>query len=145
MRLQQHYAGHRILVVDDEPINREVATIQLESLGFIVDAADNGAKAIELSKTTSYAAILMDMQMPIINGLEATRQIRRLPGYQETPIIAMTANAYEEDKTHCLAAGMNAFLVKPCEPEALFETLLHWLERGAPQADTNTDLSDSSA
>jgi CheY-like chemotaxis protein len=76
-----------------------------------------------------YAAILMDMQMPKLNGLDATRQIRQLPGYQDIPIIAMTANAFAEDKAQCLAAGMNDFLIKPFNPEELFAILLRALSR----------------
>ena len=71
----------------------------------------------------------MDMQMPNLNGVEATQQIRQLPGYQDIPIIAMTANAFAEDKAKCLAAGMNGFLIKPFKPEALFATLLRSLSR----------------
>jgi CheY-like chemotaxis protein len=71
----------------------------------------------------------MDMQMPNIDGLDATRRIRDIPGYRETPIIAMTANAFAEDKTRCLDAGMNDFLIKPFDPKALFATLLRWLDR----------------
>jgi CheY-like chemotaxis protein len=73
----------------------------------------------------------MDMLMPNIDGLEATRQIRQLPGHRQTPIIAMTANAFAEDKARCFAAGMNDFLVKPFDPQTLFATLLHWLSQPA--------------
>ena len=82
-----------------------------------------------MAQKTVYAAIFMDMQMPNINGLEAARQIRQIPGYRETPIIAMTANAFAEDKARCLAAGMNDFLVKPFDPDTLFATLLRSLNR----------------
>jgi CheY-like chemotaxis protein len=74
----------------------------------------------------------MDMQMPNVNGLEATQQIRRLPGYHETPIIAMTANAFAEDRARCLASGMNDFLSKPFDTETLFVTVLRSLSRSAP-------------
>ncbi|OHC65493.1 MAG: hypothetical protein A2040_13570 [Rhodocyclales bacterium GWA2_65_19] len=128
-RIQQHYAGSHILVADDEPINREVARLQLEAVGLVVDMAEDGAEAIALARKTTYAAILMDMQMPNIDGLEATRQIRGMPGYRETPIIAMTANAFAEDKARCVEAGMNDFLIKPFDPDTLFATLLRWLSR----------------
>lgn len=122
--LRQGYRGNQIMVVDDEPINREVATIQLEDTGLVVDTANDGAQAIAKARLKAYTAILMDMQMPNVDGLEATRQIRQIPGYRNTPIIAMTANAFAEDRARCLEAGMNDFLIKPFLPETLFATLL---------------------
>ncbi|MDP2825839.1 MAG: PAS domain S-box protein [Sulfuritalea sp.] len=127
--IRQRHRGRRVLVVDDEPINREVAQIQLEAAGLAVDTAEDGAEAVTMAQETSYAAILMDMQMPNVDGLEATRQIRKLPGYRETPIIAMTANAFAEDKARCFEAGMNDFLAKPFESETLFASLLRCLTR----------------
>lgn len=129
--IRQRYSGHRILVVDDEPINREVALILLEAVDLVVDAAADGAEAVTLAQETSYAAIFMDMQMPNVNGLEATLQIRQLPGYQDTPIIAMTANVFAEDKARCIDAGMNDFLIKPFDPATLFATLLRALSQGS--------------
>ena len=116
-------------MVDDEPINREVAQIQLEAADLLVDAAADGNEAIALARNTTYVAILMDMQMPNLNGLEATRLIRKIPGYRETPIIAMTANVFAEDKASCIEAGMNDFLIKPFSPDNLFATLLRSLSR----------------
>jgi signal transduction histidine kinase/CheY-like chemotaxis protein len=127
--LRQRYDGHCILVVDDEPINREVTLMQLQAVGLVVDTAADGAEAIALARKNIYAAILMDMQMPKINGLEATRQIRQMSSYRNIPIIAITANAFAEDKAQCFAAGMNEFLVKPFSPEELFATLLRSLGR----------------
>jgi PAS domain S-box-containing protein len=127
--IRRRYAGQRILVADDEPINREVVLMQLEAVDLIADMAEDGAKAVALAQKNSYAAILMDMQMPKLNGLEATQEIRRLPGYRDTPIIAMTANAFAEDKAKCMATGMNDFLVKPFNPEELFATLLRSLSQ----------------
>jgi PAS domain S-box-containing protein len=127
--IRHHYAGSRILVVDDEPINREVAQMQLEAVDLVVDTAEDGAEAIAKAQKTVYAAIFMDMQMPAVNGLEATQQIRRMPGYRNTPIIAMTANVFAEDKARCIEAGMNDFLIKPFNPEALFAMLLKELSR----------------
>jgi CheY-like chemotaxis protein len=125
--LRQRYAGQRVLLVDDEPINREVALMQLEDVGLLTDMAEDGEEAVAMAQKTRYAAIFMDMQMPKLNGVEATRQIRQLPGYQDIPIIAMTANAFAEDKAQCLAAGMNDFLIKPFIPEELFAILLRAL------------------
>jgi CheY-like chemotaxis protein len=128
-KLRQHHAGQRILLVDDEPINREIAKSQLEDAELIVDETEDGTEALALAKANHYAAILMDMQMPKMDGLEATRQIRELPGHSDTPIIAMTANAFSEDKAACFAAGMNDFLSKPFNPEQLFEILLKALDK----------------
>jgi PAS domain S-box-containing protein len=128
--IRKRFAGQRILVVDDEPVNREVALIQLEFVDLAADAAEEGAEAVAMARKSSYAAILMDMQMPKLNGIEATREIRQIPGYRDTPIIAMTANAFAEDKAECLAAGMTDFLSKPFSPDELFATLLRSLSRG---------------
>ncbi len=127
--LRQHYYGHQILVVDDEPVNREVAVLQLQGADLVADAAADGAQALAMASKTAYAAILMDMQMPNIDGLEATRRIRQLRNHFETPIIAMTANAFAEDKAQCLEAGMNEVLIKPIRPEELFSALLQALRR----------------
>ena len=130
--IRQRYRGTRILLVDDEPVNLLVSQSLLEDLGLVVDTAEDGAQAIEQARETRYTLILMDMQMPTINGLEATQRIRQLPGYQDTPILAMTANAFVEDKARCFAAGMNDVIVKPVSPEQFFSTLLRWLERSTP-------------
>jgi signal transduction histidine kinase/ActR/RegA family two-component response regulator len=129
VELRQHYAGQHILVVDDEPINREIALIQLEDIELLIDTAENGAEAVALAKKNNYAAIFMDMQMPVLNGVDATQQIRQLPGYQSIPIIAMTANAFAEDKAVCLAAGMSDFLIKPFNPDELYTILLRALSQ----------------
>jgi CheY-like chemotaxis protein len=127
--IRRRYSGCRVLVVDDEPINREVAQMQLEAAGLLVDQAADGAEAVAMVQATGYTAILMDMQMPVLDGLEATRRIRRDSERMSTPIIAMTANAFAEDKARCLGAGMNDFLAKPFMPEELFATLLRQFEQ----------------
>ena len=117
-QIRQRYRGQRILVVDDEPTNREIAQMQLEAADLVVDVAEDGTEAVALARKNRYAAIFMDMQMPTLDGLEATLQIRGISGYRQTPIIAMTANAFTEDKVRCFEAGMSDFLTKPFTPRS---------------------------
>ena len=133
--LRRNYAGMRILVAEDEPVNQEITRMMLEDAGFSVDLARNGTEAIALARSHPYPLILMDMQMPVMDGLDAAQAIRHLPQHAHTPILAMTANAFSEDKARCRAAGMNAFLSKPVPPEELYAALAYWLSPGARRPD----------
>jgi len=119
----------RILLVEDNTVSREVAQEFLHGMGLQADLASDGVEAVRLAGATRYDLILMDLQMPHMDGLTATRAIRRLPGYQATPIVAMTANAYAEDRAACLAAGMNDHIAKPVNAALLERALRHWLPR----------------
>lgn len=115
------------MLVEDNRINREMAVALLRAAELQVDTAPDGRAAVAMAAAIPYDVILMDVQMPVMNGLDATRAIRRLPGYAVTPILAVTANAFDEDCDACLAAGMDDHLSKPVDPAALFAALLKWL------------------
>lgn len=130
----QTYAGSRVLIVEDNAINQEIAQLMLQNVGMKVDMAENGREAIAIVRQAApYDLILMDMQMPVMGGEEATRRLRemgKLPEFRwlaHVPIIAMTANAMHEDRQHCLEAGMDDYLAKPFDPAALSAILLRWL------------------
>ena len=119
--------GSQILLVEDNAINQDVATHMLQAVGMSVDVAENGQEAVERAGGGHYDLILMDVQMPVMDGLQAAAVIRRLPGWREIPILAMTANAFEEDRNLCLSVGMNDHIAKPVEPHALYRSLVKWL------------------
>ncbi len=117
----------RILLVEDNEINQDIAKEILEDYGFIVEVANHGGEAVEKASLGRYNLILMDVQMPVMDGFEATRIIRKLPEFQTVPILAMTANVYEKDRINCKEAGMNDFIGKPFDPKKLYNTILRWL------------------
>ncbi|BBL75787.1 PAS domain S-box protein [Methylomagnum ishizawai] len=130
-KLQRNHAGARLLLAEDNEINQEIASQLLRAAGLVVEVADDGRQAVDKAQANGYDLILMDMQMPHLSGLEATRMIRALHGLQNVPIVAMTANAFEDDHRACIDAGMDDFLSKPVDPEILYVTLLKWLPSAA--------------
>jgi CheY-like chemotaxis protein len=123
-------------LVDDVDINREIAQQLLEGSGLLIDTAADGQQAVDMARATDYALILMDLQMPVMDGLQASRTIHTLPGRSATPILAMTANAFDEDRRACLAAGMVDFIFKPVDPDILYRTLLKWLPASTSQSES---------
>ena len=138
--------GARVLLVDDNDLNQQVGVDLLESVGLVVDVADDGQKALDMLAKASYDIVLMDMQMPGMDGVTATRLIRAQPAFGGMPVVAMTANAMSADRDRCLAAGMNDHLAKPIEPDDLFAMLLRWvpvrvneaIPNAPPEAETAT-------
>ena len=127
-RLRQRHAGKRILVAEDEPVSAEVLRALLEEVGMVVEFAEDGEQALAMARQAPYRLIIMDMQMPRRNGVDAARAIREDSQNRQTPILALTANAYAQDQQRCLEAGMNAHLTKPVVPELLYTALLEYLD-----------------
>ncbi len=121
-------AGARVLLVEDNDMNQQMASELLGSVGLNVELAENGRIAVEKVQAQEFDVVLMDMQMPEMDGITATREIRKLPQYAELPIVAMTANAMEGDREKCLAAGMQDHVAKPIDPDTLWRALLRWIK-----------------
>jgi two-component system, sensor histidine kinase and response regulator len=137
--LRRDHAGARLLLAEDNAINREVALELLSGAGLTVDVAVDGREAVDKARTAEYDLVLMDVQMPGMDGLAATRAIRALPARQGVPILAMTANVFDDDRRACLEAGMVDFVAKPVDPAGLYAAILRWLTRDAQPA---TEVSD---
>jgi CheY-like chemotaxis protein len=125
--MEQRFSGRSVLLVEDDEVNQEVGLLMLEAVGLVVEIAENGREAVDKARSGTYALILMDVQMPVMNGLDATRAIRLMPGLQNTPIVAMSANAFAEDRVRSIDAGMNDHIGKPVLPDVLYSTLLRWM------------------
>jgi two-component system sensor histidine kinase/response regulator len=134
--LRRDHAGARVLLAEDNEISRDVAVEILRGIGLVVDtAADGNGQAVAMAATGAYDLILMDMQMPDMDGLAATTALRSPPVGTTAPIVALTANAFDDDRRACLAAGMDTMLTKPVDPALLYESLLQWLAQGARRRD----------
>ena len=144
-RVSRRFSGQRVLLVEDNEVNRELAEEMLGSIGLNVDTAENGQIAVEKVGSTTYDLVLMDCHMPVMDGYTATEAIRRLPGCEQLPIVAMTANALASDRERCLAIGMNDHIAKPIDLAVVHNTLAHWLRVPTasttgyhPEGDTST-------
>ncbi|MCX7897765.1 MAG: response regulator [Rhodocyclaceae bacterium] len=142
--LRRRAQGLRVLLAEDNPINREIAQELLQEMGFEVDAAQDGQEALDCAARGRYDLVLLDLQMPSLDGFQAAQRLREMPEYREVPILALTANVFEEDRAAALRAGMDDLIAKPVEPRALYATLLRWLppEASSPAQKAKTPPSE---
>jgi CheY-like chemotaxis protein len=126
--------GARILLVEDNELNQEVASELLRDVGLSVELAENGQIALDKIRSSHYDIVLMDMQMPVMDGVMATQEIRKEPRFKDLPVVAMTANSMQSDRDRCMAVGMNDHIAKPIEPEDLWKTLLKWIKPRHPSS-----------
>ena len=140
----KNIAGAKILLVEDNEINQQVAREILSSAGIVVTLANDGHEALEKAAKDKYDAILMDVQMPIMDGYEATRRLRKMESFADIPIIAMTAHAMVGDQKKSIESGMNDHITKPIDPNHLFATLLKWIKPGIRIAPTKMKIADKS-
>ncbi len=141
-QLRRRHAGVQVLLAEDEPTNREVALALLRDAGLSVDTAADGAQAVAMAQRQAYALVLLDIQMPVMDGIAAADRIRRMPGYEHVPLLAFSANVQEEDRRRCEAVGMREFIPKPVDPDVLYNTLLRSL---APAAGPGGDAAGAGA
>ncbi|MEQ1580584.1 MAG: response regulator [Steroidobacteraceae bacterium] len=127
-QIQTRHRGARVLIVEDDDFGQEIIAEYVRAVGLAVELAGDGVEALHKAQGSQYDLILMDIQMPRMDGLEATRHLRQLPAHSATPIIAVTAHAYVIAEEMSTQAGMNAFLTKPLDPGTLYATLLKWLD-----------------
>lgn len=137
--LRKALAGVRVLVVEDNLINQQVVVEVLKDVGVVVEVAENGALAVAMVQAQSFDLILMDVQMPVMNGLDATRAMHALAGWPGTPVIAMTANVMSADWQRCADVGMVDFVAKPIVPAGLFSALLRWSKPPTPTTQGTAD------
>jgi two-component system, sensor histidine kinase and response regulator len=138
-------SGARVLLVEDNDINQQVARELLEQANITVLLAENGLKAVEIVSSEALDGVLMDLQMPVMDGLTATRKIREIPEYADLPILAMTANAMSGDRDLCLEAGMQDHIAKPIDPGNMFSTMSHWIKPSSPQPMPSSHLKNKDA
>ena len=141
--LRERHCGARVLVAEDNAVNQEVLLAMLHGVGLHVDVAANGQEAVAMAQAGDHRLALMDMQMPVMGGLEATRAIRALPHWSGQPILALTANAFDQDREACKASGMDDFIVKPVDVKVLYAKMLHWLDRSGAEAGGQGSTSTS--